>query len=98
MEGAVALVNGTDVGVIQRGRCLGLAQESRLGFFVVEEVLGEEFEGDGEFEGGVLSFVDDAHAAFAEFGDDAVTVDCGTDDDDGGLVASRGGVRLMFCV
>lgn len=50
-------------------------------------LCGEELEGDGAFEFGVFSLVDDTHRAFAEFFDDAVVAD-GADDQDAVIVPS----------
>jgi len=54
-------------------RCrLGFMDESLLGFGIASEVRREELEGDHAVEFGVLGFVDDAHAAFAELLEDLV--------------------------
>jgi hypothetical protein len=66
------IVDGADVGMIQRGRGLRLAFEALAGGRVVEVGLREELQSHVAVKTGVLGFVDDAHAAAPEFLEDAV--------------------------
>src|SRR5208283_47151 len=59
------VVNGADIGMIERGCSPGLAAETLEGLAVPGYIFGEEFEGDEAIEAGVLGFIDDAHAAAA---------------------------------
>ena len=61
-----------NVRMIQSGSSLGLTFESFQGLGIVGEVSWEELQSDETVESGVLSFVDDADAAAAEFFEDAV--------------------------
>ena len=75
-EGAAVLLadvmNGADVGMIQRGRGASLPLESAQRLPVASQIVRQELERDEATEPGVLRFVDHAHAAAAELLDDAV--------------------------
>ena len=73
------VVNGADVGMIERGSGFGFALEAFERLRVVREIVGEEFQGDEAIEARVFGFVDDAHSAAAEFFDDAVMGNCAAD-------------------
>ena len=73
----VDLVDGADVGVVQRRGRLGFLQEPLLGRLVAGQVRREELDGDLALEAGVLGRVDDPHAAVAEFGADRVRAERG---------------------
>ncbi len=73
------LVDRDDVRVVDRGRELRLAQEAVAERFVLGEVGGEELERDVALQALVLGQVDDAHAAAAEQGLDAVPGELGAD-------------------
>ncbi len=76
--GAVVLddvVNGGDLGVIEPGEHARFAAEALAGFLVGEHAGLEHFDGDIALEFFVARAVDDAHAAGAELGDDAVAVE-----------------------
>ncbi len=66
------VVDGADVWVVQSGGGLGFALEAGEGLRVGGDIFGEEFEGDETAEAGVFGFVDDAHAAAADFFGDGV--------------------------
>ena len=72
---AANAVDGYDVGVIEPGGGPRFASEALYDVFVVEEVLGQEFERGGPREGHVLGSVHDAHTAFAELAHDFVGPD-----------------------
>ena len=74
------VVNGTDVGMIQRGRGFGFAAKTFEGLRVARQILGEKFQRDETVEAGVLRFVNDAHASAAQFFDDAVMGDDAVDE------------------
>ena len=71
----VNIVNGADVRVIQSRGGAGFALKTLERLSVGSESVGEEFERDAAAEAGVLGFVDDAHAATAEFAEDAIVRD-----------------------
>ena len=75
-EGAAVLLadvmNGADVGMIQRGGGASLALEPAQRLPVASQIVRQELERDEATEPGVLRFVDHAHAAAAELLDDAV--------------------------
>ena len=78
-EGAAILffdgVNGANAGMIERGGRAGFAEETFEGLFVAMRGFRKKFQGDTAAELGVFSFVNDAHAAFAELAEDAVMGD-----------------------
>ncbi len=69
------LVDGADVGVVQRRRCAGLAAEAFEGLGVLGRDVGEEFQSDETAELSVFRFVDDTHPAATEKFEDAVMRD-----------------------
>ena len=75
-EGAAVLLadvmNGADVGMIQRGGGSSLAAEPAQRLPVPSEFVGQELERDEAAEPGVLRFVNDTHSAAAKLLDDAV--------------------------
>ena len=86
-EGAAVVfadvVDGADVGMVQRGGGTRFTFESFERLRVVGEIVGEKFESDEAAEARVFGFVDDAHSATAEFFDDAVVRDCLADEGGG---------------
>jgi len=66
------LMDGTDIGMIQRRSRLRLALKPRQGLGVFDDVIGQEFQRDKSVEGYILCLVDDPHSAAAQFLDDAV--------------------------
>ena len=69
------VVDRADVGMVQ-GRCgLGFAAEAFEGLGISGDFVGQELEGDEAMKASVLGFVDHAHAAAAEFFEDAVVGD-----------------------
>ncbi len=78
-EGAAVVlsdvVNGADVGMIERGGGLGFALKTGEGLGIAGHVFGQEFQGDKTMEAGVLGLVNHAHASATEFLDDAVVRD-----------------------
>jgi len=72
--GLADLINGADVGMGERGGGLRFA-EKMAAADLVDGAGGDEFEGYVAVEDFVASAVDDAHAAFAEFGEDFVVVE-----------------------
>ncbi len=69
------IVDGADVGMIEGGGGLGFALEAGESLRVFGDVVGEELERDETVQADVFSFVNDTHAAAAEFFDDAVVGD-----------------------
>ena len=60
------------VGMVQRGRGLGLPLKARERRGIFRQFCRQKFQRDEAMQPGVLSFVDDAHAAAAQFLEDAV--------------------------
>src|SRR5882672_7437266 len=71
----VNLVNGADVGMVQRGGSLGFALEAAECLRIFGNVVGQELEGNEAAELQVLSLVDHTHASAAELLNDAVVRD-----------------------
>ena len=59
-------INRADVGVVQRSCSFGFLEKTCSLSFVCREMIGQEFQCNNAVKFGVLGFVDDAHAAFAE--------------------------------
>ena len=99
-EGLLAVfsdfINRADVGMVESGRGAGLAAETFEGLRVLGKILGQEFEGDEAAEFGVFRLVNHAHAATAEFFDDAVVRDGLTDHFIRGLFAAVLSLRRYF--
>jgi hypothetical protein len=78
-EGAAVVfadvMDGADVGMVQRAGGAGFAFEAFEGLRIASEIVGEKFESDEAAKTRVFGFVDDAHSAAAEFFDDAVMRD-----------------------
>src|ERR1700683_4981893 len=55
------LVDGADVGMIQRGGCACLSPKTLECLWNLGEAVGKKFERDEPAEGGVLGFVDNTH-------------------------------------
>ena len=68
-------VDRRDVGMVQRGQHLRFAGEARQAVGIGGENVRQDFDGDVAIELGIGGAIDGAHAAFAEFGDDAVVGD-----------------------
>src|SRR5215470_3602846 len=66
------LVNGADIGMIQRRGCLCLSFKSRQGLCVFGQIVREELQSHEAVELNVLSLVNHAHSASAESFKDAV--------------------------
>ena len=66
------VVDGADVGMVQRRRSLRLAPEALQSLRVLGHVFGQELERDETVEPGVLGLVHDAHSAAAQLANDAV--------------------------
>ena len=69
------VMNGANVGMIQRGRSFGLAAKTFECLRIAGEFHGKEFQRDKTIEASVLRFIDHAHTATAEFFDDALMRD-----------------------
>ena len=68
----VDVVNGADVGMIERRGGLGLAPETLQSRAVPGESLRQELERDESVQPGVFGLVDDAHTPAAQFLEDTV--------------------------
>ncbi len=75
------IVDGADVGMIERGGGAGLAAETFDSLGVMGDIIRQKFESDVAAEAGVGSFVNDAHAAAAEFFEDVVMGNGTTNDE-----------------
>ena len=69
------LVDGADVGMVQRRCGAGFAAEAFEGLGIVGSIVGQKLESDKAAQLGVFSFVDHTHAAAAEQFEDAVVGD-----------------------
>ena len=69
------VVDGADVGMIQRGSGPGFAAEAVQGLRVAGDLVGQELEGDEAMQPRVLGLVDHTHTAAAELFHDAVVRD-----------------------
>ena len=87
-------VNGADVGVVEGGGGLGFAREARADFGIGDQMRGQKFQGHGAVQARVFGFVDDAHAAAAELGEDAVGAELLSGGDLARLVEGFGGEGL----
>ena len=77
--GLTGLVDGDDVGVVDRGRQLRLAQEAGAERLVVCVFGGEQLEGHLAPELALLGEVDDAHAAAPQDALDAIRPEVGAE-------------------
>ena len=69
------VVNGADVGMVQRGSGLRFAAKPFQGLRVARQLFGQKFQGHETIEASVLRFVHDAHATAAQFFEHAVMRD-----------------------
>ena len=74
----IDLVDGADVGMVQRGGGLGFLKEPLLSGVVFGQIRREELDGDRALEAGVRGLVDDTHPALAELANDPVRPEGGT--------------------
>jgi hypothetical protein len=65
----VDLMDGDDVGVVQRGRRLGCLSEALFARFVFQLLGAEHLDADETVEAQITRLVGHTHAAFAEFGE-----------------------------
>ena len=66
------VVDGADVGMVQRRRGLGFALKAGEGLRVAGNIFRQELQGDEAMQPRVFGFVNHAHPAAAELLDDAV--------------------------
>ncbi len=78
-------VEGANVRVVQAGDGLRLALEPLLQIRVCGDMFGQHLDGDGAVQAGVAGFVDFAHPARAEGGEDLVGAERGAGLDGHGL-------------
>src|SRR5208282_4035688 len=69
------VVDGADVGVVERGRGLRFALKTRQRLGIASNLIGKELQGYETVQPNVLALIDHAHTAAAEFLDDAVMRD-----------------------
>jgi hypothetical protein len=69
------LIDGADVGMIQRGRRARFTAKALQGLGVLLQMIGQEFQGHEAAQFDILSFVDHTHAPTAELLDDAIMRD-----------------------
>ena len=67
-----SIVNGADIGVIERGGGFGFALKTCQGLGIFGEFAGKKFKSDETVQAGVLGFINHAHSATTQFFDDAV--------------------------
>ncbi len=71
----IYVMNGADVGVIERGSGLSFAAETLQGLMIFRHSLGQEFKRYETVQPRVLGLIDDTHATATELLDDAVVRD-----------------------
>jgi hypothetical protein len=69
------VVDGANVGMIQRGRRLGFALEPAQSLGIAGDIVRKELERDETMKAGVLRLVDDTHAAATQLFDNPVVGD-----------------------
>jgi hypothetical protein len=69
------LVDGADIGMVQRGGCSRFTAKPLCCLRVVDELIGKEFEGNEATELEILSFVDLAHTSTAHLFQDSIVRD-----------------------
>ena len=69
------VVNGADVGMVQRGCCLCFSAETAERLRIASYIFGQKLEGYEAVQAGVLGLVDHPHTSATEFFDDAVVRD-----------------------
>jgi len=69
------VVDGADVGMVQRGCGLGLAAKALERLRVLGQIVGKELEGNKTSEARIFGFVDHPHTAAAQLLDDAIVRD-----------------------
>src|SRR5579859_3202202 len=69
------VIDRANVGMIERGSRLCLALESRERLRVTSHIVRQEFQGNKSLQASVFGFVNNSHAAAAEFFEDAVMRD-----------------------
>src|SRR5579862_4239136 len=70
------VVNGADVGMVQRGCGSSFTLEAFAGLGILRQIFRKELQRHAAAEALILSFVDHAHSAAAELRHDAVMGDC----------------------
>ena len=70
------VVNGADVGMVQRGCGAGFTLKALAGLGILRQIFRKKLERYTAAETLILSFVDHAHSATAELRHDAVMGDC----------------------
>ena len=66
------VVNGADVGMVQRRSCLRLALKAAEGLGIPGNFIGQELECDKAMQPRVFGFVNHTHSAAAQLGDNAI--------------------------
>ena len=74
--GLVDLVDGADVGVVQRRGGLGFLEEALLSGVVTRQVGRKQFDGDTAIKTGVSRRIDNPHAAAPELRHDRIRPEC----------------------
>src|SRR5208283_4762840 len=77
------VVDGADVGMVERGSGLRFAAKTAEGRGVANHVIGKKLQGDEAMQAGLFGFVDHAHASAAELLDHLVVRDVLADHDFG---------------
>ncbi len=73
------IVNGADVGMVQRGCSLGFSLETAEGLGIAGNFIGQKLQSYEAMQASVFGLVDDTHSTAAEFLDDAVVRDSSAD-------------------
>ena len=81
-------VNGADVRVVQRGSGARFPAKTLQRLRILGHIIGQKFQGDKSAKHRVFRLIDDAHAAAAEFFDNAIVRD-GLADHQGQILRGR---------
>ena len=89
------VVDGTDIGMVEGRGGRSLALKALDGSRAFGKFLGEKFDGNVPSEAGIFRFVDDSHAAAAEFAQNAIVRD-GFVEQAAGRVFLPGRLRVLW--
>ena len=73
--GFAHVIDGANIGMVQRGGCTRLANQKRASVFVVVQFIGKELQGYVATQPVIMRAIDHAHPAGTDFFDDSVMRD-----------------------
>jgi hypothetical protein len=92
------VVNGDDVGMVERGRGLRLLHEAALAFRIRDALRRQNFDGDVAVQVGVEGLVDHAHPSRAHLLQDLVVQQPASRQLHGSVILLRSGVAVRACL